>query len=157
MNKTGISPLIATILLVFLAAALGVLAMSWGRAQLEDAAVCPVNIGLNIIELNKEQQLCYAGKGETGVIHFLVENGPHTNISSLQFTAIGTKDVYAIEIPQSSIKKVYPLMKNIPYNFDLFGDIRQIKITPKIVLYPGEDPAICKEQSLVINDPRECR
>ena len=53
-SKRAISPLIATILLVILASALGVIAMSWGRAQLEEGSYCPVVIGLRFIELNNE-------------------------------------------------------------------------------------------------------
>ena len=77
-------------------------------------------------------------------------------MNSLSFRVIGTEDVYTIEVTDSSIKRGYPLLKNIPYNYDLFGDIRQIKITPRIVLFPGENPVLCAEQALIVEDIREC-
>jgi hypothetical protein len=156
-SKRGISPLIATLLLVLLATALGVVAMSWGRAQLEEGSYCPVSIELEIIELNQEPQICYAGIGETGFIKFLVENGPNVEVRSLNFRVIGTKDVYIVELLDSSMKKGYPLLKEIPYNYNLFGEIRQIKITPRIVVFPGEDPVLCPEQALIIEDVKVCK
>jgi hypothetical protein len=140
-----------------LATSLGVIAMSWGRAQLEDASYCPVTIGLKIIELNQQPQICYAGSGENGVITFIVENGPNVDIHSLNFRVIGSNDVYTLELPSSSIKKGYPLLKNVPYNYDLFGDIRQIKITPRVILFPGEDPTLCPEQALTVEEIQVCK
>ena len=156
-SKKAISPLIATILLVILASALGVIAMSWGRAQLEEGSYCPVVIGLKFIELNQEAQICKAGSKSSGVITFLVENGANAAVHSLNFRVIGTKDIYTLELPESSIPKGYPLLKNIPYNYDLFGEIRQVKITPRVVLFPGEDPVLCPEQALIIEDIKECK
>jgi len=156
-NKRAISPLIATILLVILASALGIIAMSWGRAQLEEGSYCPVAIGLRFIELNNEAQVCKAGTGDNGVITFLVENGANVDVHSLNFRVIGTKDIYTLELPESDIPKGYPLLKNVPYNFNLFGEIRQIKITPRIVLFPGEYPALCPEQALIIEDIKNCK
>ncbi|MBW2966354.1 hypothetical protein KY342_04590 [Candidatus Woesearchaeota archaeon] len=156
-SRKAISPLLATILLVVLATSLGVIAMSWGRAQLEDASYCPITIGLKIIELNQQPQICHAGSGENGVITFIVENGPNVDVSSLNFRVIGSKDVYTVELIRSSIKKGYPLLKNVPYNYDLFGDIRQIKITPRIVLFPGENPILCPKQALIVEDIKECK
>jgi len=156
-NKRGISPLLATVMLVILASALGVIAMSWGRAQLEEGSYCPVVIGLKIIELNQEPQVCRAGSRENGVITFLVENGANVDIHSLNFRVIGTEDIYTLELPNSRIQKGYPLLKNVPYNYDLFGEVRQIKITPRIVLFPGEDPVLCPEQALIIEDIKACK
>ena len=156
-SKRAISPLLATILLVILASALGVIAMSWGRAQLEEGSYCPVTIGLNFIELNQEAQICKAGSKENEVITFLVENGANVAVNSLNFRVIGSKDIYTLELPDSSIPKGYPLLQNVPYNFNLFGEIRQVKITPRIVLFPGADPILCPEQALIIEDIKECK
>ena len=156
-NKRGVSPLVATLLLVLLATALGVVAMSWGRAQLEEGSYCPVAIEMKVIELNQEPQICYAGKEETGFVKFLVENGPNVEVHSVNFRVIGAKDIYVVELPDSSMKKGYPLLEEVPYNFNLFGDIRQIKLTPRIIVFPGEDPVLCPEQALIIEDIKVCK
>ena len=155
MDKRGVSPLVATILLLFLAIGLGVIVMNWGRSQVEAASTCAVNIGFTVVELNEIQEVCYAGRGADGYIHFIVENGPSIDIDGIQLSIIGTKKIYNLEL-KDKIKTGYSLLKDIPYDFDNFGDIRQIKILPKIVLYEGEDALLCAEQALVLEDIRSC-
>ena len=155
MNRKAVSPLIATILLLFFAIGLGVIVMNWGRAQVEAASKCAVDTGLTIVELNQIPEICYAGAGEKGYIHFIVENGPNIDVEKLQITVIGAKKIYNTEI-EDSIKKGNSLLKDIPYDFDKFGDIRQIKICPKVVLYPGEDSILCPEQAIVFENIRSC-
>ncbi len=154
-SKKGISPLLATVLLLIFAVGLGVIVMNWGRAQVEAASKCAVDTGLSIVKLNNIPEICYAGKGENGYVHFIVENGPSVDLEGLQLRIIGTENVYNLEIKES-IPKGNSLLKDISYDFDEFGDIRQIKITPKIMLYPEEKPILCPEQALVTGEIRSC-
>ncbi|MEE9524995.1 MAG: hypothetical protein V3V78_00115, partial [Candidatus Woesearchaeota archaeon] len=134
---------------------LGLIVMNWGRAQVEAASKCAVETGFNIVELNNIPEICYAGTGENGFLHFIVENGPSIDIQTLQLRIIGTQKVYNTEIKEK-ILKGHSLLKDMPYDFSEFGSIRQIKITPRITLYPNEDPILCPEQSVVIGEIRSC-
>lgn len=156
MNKRGISPLASTILLVVLAIGIGVIVMNWGRAQLEGGSKCAIDTGLNVVELNSYPQLCYSGSEEEGFVKLIVENGASTDISSLQLRVIGSKEVYTLEILDSYIERGYTLQKIIPYNFNIFGKIKEIRITPRIIPYPGEDSLLCTEQALTVGNIREC-
>lgn len=156
-SKKALSPLIATILLLVFAVGLGIIVMSWGKARVEAGSTCPVILDLNFIELNNQPQFCYSGSGANGIVTFIVENGYGADISSLQLRIIGTKQIYTVELPGSGIKKGDSLMKTSPYNFDLFGDIRQVKVTPRAVLYPGESPLSCPEQALTIENIKPCK
>ena len=91
MNKRGVSPLIATILLLILAIGLGIIVMNWGRAQVEAASKCAVNIQLDVVKLNNIPEICQAGAGEQGYLHFIVENGVNIDVEALQIRIIGTK------------------------------------------------------------------
>lgn len=155
-SKKGISPLVATVLLLFVAILLGILVMNWGRAQLEEASECTVDVGISFVELNKKPQICYSGSSSNGAITFIVENGVSTEVSSLQLRIIGTKDIYITELPDSEIDKGYSLMRTVPYDFNLFGDIRQIRLVPKIILLPNKEPLLCVEQALVIEEISPC-
>jgi len=155
-TKKGVSPLTATVLLLFFAILLGILVMSWGRAQLEEASECTVDVGLSLVELNKKPQICYSGSGSNSALTFIVENGVSTDVSSLQIRIIGTKDIYNMDLPKSYMEKGYSLMKTIPYDFNLFGDIRQIRIVPKVKLRPEQDALFCVEQSLIIEKVEPC-
>ncbi|MBW2993386.1 hypothetical protein KY317_02335 [Candidatus Woesearchaeota archaeon] len=155
-GKKGISPLLATVMLLVLAVGLGVIVMNWGRASLEANAECSVNLGMKLVEVEGIPQICYSGSGEEGQISFIIENGANADISQIQMRIIGSKKVYATDLAESSIKRNYPLMKKLPYNFELFGDIKQIKLTPKVILFPDKAPVICSEQAIIIEGIKEC-
>ncbi len=155
-GKRGISPLLATVILLVLAVGLGILVMNWGRASLEAGSQCSVNLNLKLVEVEGVPQICYSGSGSDGQISFIVENGPNADISQLQLRIIGSKKVYMTDLDDSSIKANYPLMKTIPYNFDLFGRIKQVKLIPKVILFPNEPPLVCSEQALLLEEIREC-
>jgi len=155
LGKRGISPLVATFLLLALAVGLGVLVMNWGRASLEESARCSVDLDMKLIELEQQPQICVGGSGERGYVTFMIENGPIVDITELQFRAIGTKSIYMSDLPESKMPRSYPLEKTIPYNYEIFGMPQQIKITPKIELFPGEKIA-CPEQAIIVEDIRQC-
>lgn len=155
-SKRAVSPLIATVMLLVVAIVVGVLVMNWGRAQLEDASQCTVNVGLSFVELNKKPQVCYAGAGSEGAVTFIVENGVAIDVESLQLRIIGTKNVYTTDLPDTAVEKGYSLMQTIPYDFNLFGDIRQLRLVPKVQFLPGEDALLCVEQALVVEDISPC-
>ncbi len=155
-GKKGISPLLATVMLLVLAVGLGVIVMNWGRASLEAGAECSVRIGVRLVEVEGVPQICYSGSGEDGELSFIIENGPNADVSQIQMRIIGSKKVYTTDLAESSIKKGYPLMKKLPYNFDLFGDIKQIKLTPKAVFFPDKSPVVCSEQAIIAEDIKEC-
>ncbi len=157
MYKKGISPLMSTVLLVFLAIGLGVIVMNWGRAQLEENARCSVDTMMDIVEIDGRREICYAGSGENGYIEFTAENGPNVEISRIRLRVIGGKDIYTVEIPKSSISIGGAVKKTVAYNFNLFGKIRQIKLTPRLELFPGENPILCDEQSIEMEKIPECR
>lgn len=155
-SKKAVSPLIATVLLLFVAIIMGILVMNWGRAQLEEASECTIDVGMSFVELNKQAQVCYAGSGSNGAVTFIIENGIAAEVSSLQLRIIGTKNVYTTDLPESHLDKAFSLMRTVPYDFNLFGDIRQIRLVPKIRLFPEQDPLLCVEQAVVIEQINPC-
>lgn len=156
MNKKGISPIIATMVLLVIAIGLGVIAMNWGRAYLETSSTCAIDTGMDIVTINDIPQICYMS-GEEGYISFLVENGPNIDIEKIQLRAIGKKTIYTTELEDSKLPIGGTYQAIVPYNSVLFGSLRQVKITPEILLYEGQPPAICPEQGLIIENIGMCR
>ena len=74
MNKKAVSPLIATLLLIFAAIVLGVLVMNWGRAHVEAGAKCSVATDMKLVDIGGVKQVCYS-RVENGFVEFTVENG----------------------------------------------------------------------------------
>jgi len=155
-NKKAISPVIATVILLAIAIGLGVVAMNWGRAYLEISSTCAIDTKMKIVSVNNIPQICYQA-GEDGFIQFLIENGPNTDIEKLQLRAIGNRQVYSTEVESSSIVKGGSYLGMVPYNTNIFGDIKQIKITPELLVYENQPPAICTEQGIIIENIGQCK
>ena len=152
MNKKGISPLLATFMLIILAIGLGVVVMNFGRAQIEIAAQCAVDIGLQVVQLNDKPQVCFdRAKSQ---LSFIVENGRQIPVESLKLRVIGQKQVFNQDVPESSIERLGTLLKNVPFDLTAYGEIRQVRFTPEITLY--DEKIVCTEQAIAIEDIRDC-
>jgi len=150
-SKRGMAPLLATLVLIVMAGALGVLVMNFGRAQIEVAAQCAVDINLDFVTLNGKDQVCYDPvKGE---IFFIVENGASIPIESLHLRIIGEDDIFTQDI-DDVIDRAGAALKYISYDIDKYGPVRQLKISLKISLY--DNVITCTEQSLDVENIREC-
>ena len=121
-NKKAVSPLIATILLIAFAVALGAVVMSWGRnvefLKEEPGTEKCADVNLKIEEINEIPQVFYGGTGSDGFIKFTISNIGSYDIDQLIVWVIGEKDTNIVELKQSSIKIGYPLIKEIKHDFD---------------------------------------
>lgn len=152
MDKKAISPLIATLLLLSFAVALGVVIMNFGRAQVELEAQCPIDIGLRFAEIGEEQQICYDDAKKE--VSFIVENGVNIKVSGMIVNTISSEKAETKELPEAKMAKAGSYMGHIPYDTAVNGEFRQMKITPKINLYDEEQ--ICLEKSLVVEKLPSC-
>ena len=150
MDKRGISPIIATLLLISFAVALGVVIMTFGRAQVELEAQCPINIGLQLASIGGEDQFCY----QNNELKFTLENGVNIKVEGLIVNVIGTNKAETFEVNDAKMAKAGTYLGSVSYDFASGGEIRQVKITPKIVLYDEEQ--ICTDKALVVEKIRNC-
>jgi flagellin-like protein len=135
-NKKGVSPLIATILLIAFAVALGAVVMNWGRnvefLKEEPGMEKCANINLKVEKINNIPQVFYGGTGPDGFIKFTISNTGSHYIDQLIIWVIGEKDTNIVELKQSSIRVGYPLIKEIKHDFDRYGNVKKLKFIPKI-------------------------
>lgn len=127
-NKRGLSPLIATILLIAFAVALGAVIMNLGRSLSMDA-------GFSILEMEGEKQICYIDRGENSALEMTIKNGDVMEIVDLKVSIVGTtnniinKDSLLTEsIGKAELKRVI-----VPYNSGDVGELKKIIITPNIL------------------------
>ena len=152
LNKRGITPLMGGMLLVSFAVAVCVVVMNLGSAQVEEAAQCPIDIGLRFANIGGKDQICYnAAKKE---ISFTLENGVNINVDGLIVNIIGTQQAPSFELNDAKIGKAGTHLGKVSYDTTVSGDIRQVKISPKVVLYDAEQ--ICVEQALVSESIGPC-
>jgi flagellin-like protein len=134
-SKKGVSPLIATILLIAFAVALGSVIMNWGlnlSLGKSDDLCSSVEFKLRKIE---SADVCYGGFGANGYINFIVDNTGKPTIDGLSLWIIGEKDRKIIDVDDISLKSGFLYDKrdtSIGYDFNAYGKIDSIQIIPKI-------------------------
>jgi hypothetical protein len=146
MDKFGIAPLIATLLLISFAVSLGVVVMNFGRAQVELEAECPLNIDMEFAVIGGADDICTTGSE----VKFSVENSVNIKVQGLLVNIIGTDKAETFELPDAVIEKGGLYFGKVAFS----GEVRQIKITPKIVLQ-GEEQ-ICTEKALITERLKGC-
>ncbi len=151
MKRKGITPLMAGLLLLSFAVAVGVVVMNLGKAQVEESAVCPLKINLHLATIGGEEQLCYDAAHNQ--FAFTVENGINTAVSGLIVSVIGASKAETVELSES-IAKAGSYVGLLAYDLNTAGQIRQAKITPKMMVQ--EEELICQEEAIVKEGVREC-
>ena len=152
LDKRAIAPLVATLLLISFAISLGVVVMNFGRAQVELQAQCPINIGLKLAMIGGENQVCYDTAKKA--LSFTAENGVNIKVSGLIVNIIGSQEAQTFELNDAKITKAGTYIGHVNYDSVKSGEIRQLKITPKIVLYDAEE--ICVEKALIVEKVVGC-
>jgi flagellin-like protein len=146
-QKKGVSPLIATVLLIAFAVALGAVVMNWGKSfaigtmntvqqKSDQDTTCSGDVSLNVVKLaDGTLQMCYGGDGSDGYIFFIIENSGRVAVSQIDLQVIGSSDIYAnTTLNGTAIEIGHALRKNITYNYASYGSVRQVRIIPKINL-----------------------
>ena len=150
MDKRGISPIIATLLLISFAVALGVVVMNFGRAQVELEAECAIDIGLKLANIGGKPDICL----DAGQLRFTVENGVNIKIEGLLVNVIGTEKVESYELNEASIGKAASYIGKVAFNSATSGKIRQVKLTPKVIMFDAQQ--ICTEKSIILENIENC-
>ncbi|HLC91405.1 MAG TPA: hypothetical protein VJI15_06590 [Candidatus Nanoarchaeia archaeon] len=148
-NKKGVTPIMASVMLLSFAVAVGVVVMSMGRAEVEEEAVCPIEVGLLFAEISGKSDYCYDGTH----VRFTVENGVNVNVEGLIINIIGMEKAETIELDDAKLGKAGSYVGKIPFPAEA-GQIRQLKISPKVPLKGVVE--ICPDQALIVEEVPSC-
>ncbi len=165
--KKAVSPLIATVLLIAFAVALGAVVMNWGRSYVEDTANfakqksdteirCSTDARIDFLTVKDVKRVCYSNTTDPKYLEFFIENLGTTDVAGLQVSIIGDQEVNItdLDFKNNTLKRsrVYK-MGALNYTSDI-GKVEQVNIVPKISI---EGAIIsCPANSLVISDINEC-
>ena len=161
MNKKGVSPLIATVLLIAFAVALGAVVMNWGRTYVEDTAKfareksdieikCSSDVKLDWLKLKTVKQVCYTIDSSNVKVNFTIENIGKLDVVALQVTVVGSKDVNTTEVDLESDNRTLQrarFYKNGSVSLGDIGEPSQIRIVPVIKIEGNRNP--CPGTALV--------
>ncbi len=134
-SKKGVSPLIATILLIAFAVALGSVVMNWGLSlEIGKSADKCRNVEIKIRNIDVAE-VCFGGFGQNGYINFIIDNTGAIDISGLAIWVVGDKGTRLFNLDNILIKKgalFDKKDKEVSYDFTTFGNIKQVQFLPKI-------------------------
>ena len=147
MNKRALSPLIATVLLIAFAVAIGAVLMAYS-GTLGECGGTETNIPLN----SGSPDICYDETKQT--LKFSLENLGKEDLELLKLTFYGSKDILNVDVEEplgiSETKRF-----TIPYNQPALGALEKLKIIP--VIKDGDDEVICPaDKSLIIEGIPSC-
>lgn len=152
LNRQGIAPIVATLLLISFAVTIGIVIMNFGRAQVQLESKCATEIGLSFSEIAGQAQVCI--DREKDIISLSVENGINLETTGLIVNVIGTERAESFDLNDARIGKAGVYLTNVGYNLAANGEIRQLKVVPKIT--PFDEEVVCQEQSLVAEAVVDC-
>jgi len=159
-SRKGLTPLVATILLVAFSVGLGALVMSWGEEYIEEKAefaqgTAEVKSGcdaasIDIINIGGTPQACVGQGG----IQLWIDNGPDMELYNIQARIAGSQGVATVEdILEEPLLRANAAKTVVPFGANV-GDVLQVKLTPKI--WTGKDIAICSQSSLNVERLPPC-
>ena len=156
-NKRGVSPLIATVLLISFAVALGSVVLNWGR-NLDIAKPGDICTGISMKIRNVgDSQVCYSGQGQNTYINFIIDNDGSTDIDGLGIWITGEKGTKLLDFNDFSIKKGElrdVKDKSITYDSNAYGTIKQIQFFPKVKATDSIE--LCARNSVKVSNIKAC-
>ncbi len=145
-SKKGVSPLIATVLLIAFTVALGAVVMNWGRSYVESTAEltkqnadrgvqCSQDVRLEFEKINEVSQICYGGGGENGYVKFMIVNKGNIKVDAITVNIIGASEILSnSSINGTTLTVAQSRRKNISYDYTAYGEIQLIKIIPHVTI-----------------------
>jgi len=167
-SKKGVSPLIATVLLIAFAVALGAVIMNWGRGfvqQQTDQAdktadtklTCGLKVSLKVANIDQTPQICYGGSADAGYVELRLNNEDETNdIKGLSVSVNGETGTYNNESINTTIPVGLSAFLNLSYSYTTYGKIKSVRIIPKIMVRGQIVPCSGSPLEKSASDMRNC-
>jgi flagellin-like protein len=157
-TKKGVSPLIATVLLIAFAVALGAVVMNWGRAQLDPSNnknLCS-EVEINLEKINQMPNICYSNS--ENYVSFLLRNDGSLSVLKFRITLISEdqntyNNVINQRIDSGETKR---LQSNFPSDL---GKIQKVRISPILISdmdNPLSNEQTCVDKSIEFLNPLFC-
>jgi flagellin-like protein len=166
-SRKAVSPLIATVLLIAFAVALGAVVMNWGRGYVEDTAniarersdtevTCASDVDISIVKIDSVPQICH-NETSNKTVFFIVENKKGKTVEKIQarLIASSTRVPYTVELGDvSNLTTNAAKLLNFTYDDSSYGDPTQIQLTPYIKV--GGTEVACPSSAEVSTDIKAC-
>ncbi len=149
LNKRGISPLIATILLIAFAVSIGALIMNLFLSDSSTPSLTNETTNLEVSCSNINIIVTNACKSDTEIVVTVQNKGPKVSSFTFSFSNNGLTSSYAVPSSSLGISETLPfaVSKNI-FNQEIF------KVIPNTIL--NEEPVPCSSKAIDISQLPNC-
>ena len=166
-SKKAVSPLIATVLLIAFAVALGAVVMNWGSdyvksqttqtAQKSDVKIkCSQDVSMSVVEIDGIPKLCYNNATGYERIDFLLNNDGNVALENVKVTVVSNVSTPVTVLINSSFGVADSHFLNMSYNKDTYGYPKKIMFTPQIKISGIVTAQWCPSNALTVNEIPEC-
>ncbi len=143
-HKRGVSPLIATVLLIAFAVALGAVVMNWGRSYTEQTAAsvkekgdvdvkCSLNVKMKVIEFGGTPQFCSGQWGADSYINFTITNSGDKKIELVKLQIFGESGIFTnLSVPNSTMEKSGAAKLSAKYPYSNTGNLKKVIVIPVV-------------------------
>lgn len=158
-NKKGVSPLIATVLLIGFAIALAILVYFWWgnilREQAQKQLVESPLICAEQVQLQVRDTTCYNEVSSTGDYFVLLylENKGGVAIDDFRVRIVGSTSSTTVTIGDS-LRKTQSKQTSVAYNKNTIGQVQELVIEPIIIR--GGKSTSCREQRVTLTNIPAC-
>ena len=167
LNRKAVSPLIATVLLIAFAIALGAIVMNWGKSWVEEemesgqeefyaSKECDRDIQLGIKSIGNRPQLCYSYNGDNLTIDFMIYNGGPRTVEGIRVIAYGSngsinQTTKAEALENTSIAPGGSLKDDASFLVDTgdLGTLAQVEFVAYLNTSGYAGPWLCTKNALV--------
>jgi len=158
MNKRGVTPLVATLMLISFSIGLGAIVMSWGQQYIEEKAefitaaqVMPAGcdpVSVSLITLAGAKQICLAPLTRT--IKAFIENGPDSVVENIKSRIVGSDGIDEVEpVLQSPLARAGS--GTATFSYKQVGIVKQVKMIPYVTVDGKKQ--YCDKRSIVVEEP----
>jgi flagellin-like protein len=148
-NKRGISPLIATVLLIAFAVSIGTMIMNWGKDVIANVGDCN-DVKLDVQTINGKPLFCYDTLNNK--INVMIKNTGGVDIKELRLSVTAADFSHEEKIiDDSALKSGAIITKNIDF---IKSGTFKVEIVPYIV--SGGKEKACLDKSLVSENIERC-
>lgn len=162
-SKRGVSPLIATVLLIAFSVALGAVVMNWGKGFITDQTEyvdaktqiqlsCSIDVIIDFLEISDSKQVCY--NSSEGAVYFTIDNQGASNVSGISIQVINSnKDTFGNE-------SIYNLVSGAAQRYRIndtnMGVAEYVALTPMITTPGTTTRQVCTNNKIILEDPDAC-
>jgi len=150
-SKKGISPLVATVILIAFAVALGAVVMNLGAtiggskiSPLMEPSECQA-VSMDLLKSNdKPQPPTFGGSGSEGFIEFGLENIGQKRVEKIRISVLAERGTYVTDL-SDGIEVASQIKRRVPYDYNKYGNVDSISWTP-MIYKKGNELVTCNQR-----------